>query len=47
MRVWLLGGFSVSVWPRTIEGHAWRLKKAANLLKLLALLRATASTASR
>jgi predicted ATPase/DNA-binding SARP family transcriptional activator len=37
VRVWLLGGFRVSVGPRTIEEHAWRLKKAAALVKLLAL----------
>ena len=37
MRVWLLGGFKVSVETRTIEEGAWRLKKAANLVKLLAL----------
>jgi DNA-binding SARP family transcriptional activator len=35
--VWLLGGFRVSVGARTIEADAWRLKKAANLIKLLAL----------
>jgi predicted ATPase/DNA-binding SARP family transcriptional activator/DNA-binding CsgD family transcriptional regulator len=32
-----LGDFKVSVENRTIEGNAWRLKKAANLVKLLAL----------
>jgi predicted ATPase/DNA-binding SARP family transcriptional activator/DNA-binding CsgD family transcriptional regulator len=32
-----LGGFSVSVGYRTIEENEWRLKKAAILLKLLAL----------
>jgi predicted ATPase/DNA-binding SARP family transcriptional activator/DNA-binding CsgD family transcriptional regulator len=37
VRVWLLGGFRVSVGPRTIEGDSWRLKKAASLVKLLAL----------
>src|SRR5215217_8248376 len=37
MRVWLLGGFKVSVETRTIEEAAWRLRKAANLVKLLAL----------
>ena len=37
MRVWLLGGFRVSVGSRTIEGDAWRLRKAAALMKLLAL----------
>src|ERR687894_1019092 len=37
MRVWLLGDFKVSVETRTIEEGAWRLRKAANLVKLLAL----------
>src|SRR5687767_6191164 len=37
MRVWLLGGFRVSVGSRTIEGDKWRLRKAASLVKLLAL----------
>src|SRR5918993_3430508 len=37
MRVWLLGGFRVSVGSRTIEGDAWHLRKAAALVKLLAL----------
>jgi predicted ATPase/DNA-binding SARP family transcriptional activator len=37
MRVWLLGGFRVSVGPRTIEGYTWCLKKSASLVKLLAL----------
>ena len=37
MRVWLLGGFRVSVGSSTIEGDTWRLRKAASLLKLLAL----------
>ncbi len=37
VRVWLLGGFRVSVGSRTIEGDAWRLRKAAALVKLLAL----------
>jgi len=37
MRVWLLGGFKLSVGRRTIEGDAWRLRKAAALVKLLAL----------
>jgi predicted ATPase/DNA-binding SARP family transcriptional activator/DNA-binding CsgD family transcriptional regulator len=36
-RVRLLGGFSVSVGLRTIEEGQWRLRKAANLVKLLAL----------
>ncbi len=33
----MLGGFSVSVGSRTLEVSTWRLKKAASLLKLLAL----------
>jgi predicted ATPase/DNA-binding SARP family transcriptional activator/DNA-binding CsgD family transcriptional regulator len=37
VRVWLLGGFRVSVGPRTIIADAWRLRKAAALVKLLAL----------
>jgi predicted ATPase/DNA-binding SARP family transcriptional activator/DNA-binding CsgD family transcriptional regulator len=37
MRVRMLGGFSVWVGTRTIEESAWRLRKAANLVKLLAL----------
>jgi DNA-binding SARP family transcriptional activator len=37
MRVWLLGSFRVSVGSRTIGGDAWRLKKAAALVKLLTL----------
>jgi DNA-binding SARP family transcriptional activator len=37
MRIWLLGGFKVSVETRNIEEDAWRLRKAANLVKLLAL----------
>jgi predicted ATPase/DNA-binding SARP family transcriptional activator/DNA-binding CsgD family transcriptional regulator len=37
LRIWLLGGFRVSVGSRTIEVSAWRLRKAARLLKLLAL----------
>jgi len=37
VRIWLLGGFKVSVGSRIIEGDKWRLKKAATLLKLLAL----------
>ncbi len=38
VRVWLLGGFRVSVGPRAIQVDAWRLRKAASLVKLLALL---------
>ena len=37
MRVWLLGGFRVSVGARSIEDGGWRLRKAASLVKLLAL----------
>ncbi|MGF1473775.1 MAG: LuxR C-terminal-related transcriptional regulator [Rubrobacteraceae bacterium] len=33
----MLGGFQVSVGPYTIERREWKLKKAAHLLKLLAL----------
>src|SRR5215212_8515454 len=36
-RVWLLGGFRVSVGSRTIPQDTWRLRKAAALVKLLAL----------
>jgi two-component SAPR family response regulator len=37
VRIRLLGGFEVSVGSRTIENGEWPLRKAANLLKLLAL----------
>src|SRR5918998_3578044 len=37
VRVWVLGGFRVSVGPHTVEEGAWRLRKAASLVKLLAL----------
>jgi DNA-binding SARP family transcriptional activator len=37
LRVGLLGGFRVSVGTRTIAEDAWHLRKAANLVKLLAL----------
>src|SRR5215204_2676391 len=37
VRIWLLGGFRVSVGSRTITQDAWRLRKAAALVKLLAL----------
>jgi predicted ATPase/DNA-binding SARP family transcriptional activator/DNA-binding CsgD family transcriptional regulator len=37
LRLWLLGGFRVSVGTRTVEDGAWRLRKAASLVKLLAL----------
>lgn len=36
-RVRMLGGFSVSVGNRSIEEGEWRLRKAASLIKLLAL----------
>ena len=39
VRIWLLGGFRVSVGARSVEGYRWRLKKAEVLLKLLALAR--------
>lgn len=37
MRVWLLGRFEVRVGSRTIREDGWRLRKAASLVKLLAL----------
>src|SRR5919107_4074220 len=37
LRIKLLGGFSVSVGSRTIQRDAWRLRKAAALVKVLAL----------
>src|SRR5215203_4638071 len=37
VRVWLLGGFRVDVGSRTITQDAWRLRKAAALVKLLTL----------
>jgi predicted ATPase/DNA-binding SARP family transcriptional activator/DNA-binding CsgD family transcriptional regulator len=37
VRVWLLGGFRVSVGPRVIEEDQWHLRKAQSLLKVLAL----------
>ena len=37
VRIWLLGGFRVSVGTHTVEESAWRLRKAAALVKLLAL----------
>jgi DNA-binding SARP family transcriptional activator len=39
VRVWLLGGFRISVGSRTFTQDAWRLRKAAALVKLLALAR--------
>jgi predicted ATPase/DNA-binding SARP family transcriptional activator/DNA-binding CsgD family transcriptional regulator len=37
VRIRLLGGFSVWVGDRKVDESAWRLKKAASLIKLLAL----------
>ena len=37
VRVWLLGGFRVSIGSRTIGEDRWRRRKAAALVKLLAL----------
>src|SRR4051794_29786672 len=37
VRVWLLGGFRMSVGTRTSQQGEWRLRKATNLVKLLAL----------
>jgi DNA-binding SARP family transcriptional activator len=37
MRIRLLGDFEVSVGPRTIADASWRLRKAAGLIKILAL----------
>jgi predicted ATPase/DNA-binding SARP family transcriptional activator/DNA-binding CsgD family transcriptional regulator len=37
VRIRLLGGFSVSVGDRSVWKDAWRLRKAASLVKLLAL----------
>jgi predicted ATPase/DNA-binding CsgD family transcriptional regulator len=37
MRIRLLGGFRIWVGPRSLAGDAWRLKKAASLIKLLTL----------
>ena len=37
VRVWLLGGFRVSVGGRTVDGDEWRLRKPASLVKPLAL----------
>ena len=39
VRVWLLDGFRVAVGSKTIETSAWRLRKTASLVKLLALAR--------
>src|SRR5829696_4257204 len=37
IRIWLLGGFRVSVGSQGIGGQEWHLRKARSLLKLLAL----------
>ena len=37
LRIGLLGGFSVTVGNRKVDENAWRLRKAASLVKLLAL----------
>jgi hypothetical protein len=37
VRVTLLGSFTILVGSRTIKQDEWRLRKAANLIKLLAL----------
>src|SRR5215216_296089 len=37
VRVWLLGGFRVSVGSRLLGESAWRRRKAAALIKLLSL----------
>src|SRR5215207_3970136 len=37
VRVRLLGGFEVSIGQRIVGGDVWRLRKAAALVKLLAL----------
>ena len=37
VRIWLLGGFRVAIGARPLEKEAWRLRKAATLVKLLAL----------
>ena len=37
VRVWLLGGFGVSVGSRIVEENGWRLRKVVSLVKLLAL----------
>jgi predicted ATPase/DNA-binding SARP family transcriptional activator len=37
LRVWLLGAFRVAVGSRIIDDSAWRLRKARDLIKLLAL----------
>ena len=45
-RVWLLGGFRVSVGSRTIGEDRWRLRKAAGLQSCSPSLLVTAFTGS-
>ena len=47
VRVWLLGGFWVSVGSKTIEQDQWRLRKAASLVNFLPSRQAIAFTESR
>ncbi|CAN5913526.1 BTAD domain-containing putative transcriptional regulator [soil metagenome] len=35
--IWMLGEFRISIGSNTIKHHEWKLRKAANLFKLLAL----------
>src|SRR4028118_1718815 len=37
LRIWLLGGFKVSVGSQSIGEQEWHLRKAGSLLKVLAL----------
>src|SRR5215204_1431051 len=37
VRIWLLGGFGVSIGSSPIQKGSWRLRKAAALVKLLSL----------
>lgn len=37
VRIWLLGGFRVSVGSRKLEHNEWHLRKAAALVKVLEL----------
>jgi hypothetical protein len=46
-RLWLFGTFWVSVGSENIASDAWRLEKAATLVKSLALVPATVCTGSR
>jgi hypothetical protein len=43
VRVWMLGGFRVSMASRSVGAGSWRLRKAASLVKLLALARSQAA----